>query len=358
MSRCEDYIEHISTAIDGELSPQQRAQLDAHLAQCPECRALMEELTRLHVGLASLPPAAPPQGLSETIMAAVGSSNVTAFPAKKPFHWKKWLSSAAVLALIVAAGWSWRTGSFGDASSADPMQTAPNGNTADQSTAAAASVPEIASTGDESVSIARAAEPAPMSISAPSDSTSPAESGSYTGTSNASDEPAAIQAKTAANPGEIPAEPDLEPVEESGMVPPRMFFAIAPSETEEQPVTASETDGQLPLMSAPPAADNRVEEPSSLMSAPPVTAEEAVTALANYIYEFVGDVELLSPPEGDAIVYAVNSPTGVSGSITLTGEDEALFFLEYRDSEGGETLRYTVDKADATVTWLGDGTED
>lgn len=380
MPRCEDYTEYISAAIDGELSPQQRAQLDDHLAQCPACRALMDDLAQLHAGLGALPLAEPPQGLNESIMAAVRDSNVTPFPAKKPLYWKKWLSSAAVLALIAAAGWSWRVGSSRGASSAVPLEAAPS-NTTEQSVDPDAAVPEVASaTGSESRE--RRTEPTVSPQPVLFDDTILAEGDSYS-SSNSLSEPAVPQAKAATAPSEAPAETALAPVEESGPVVPRMFSVQGIMATNEE--TGESSNGMddlgqpsdLPatfvLTSAPPPEQEppAAEEspapavrtavgdgPAPLMAAPPVTAEEAVTALANYIYEFVGNVELLPASEDDAVVYAVDSPTGVSGTIALTGEEESLFLLEYRDSEGGEALCYTVDKTDAKVTWLGEASAD
>ena len=41
---CDQALEAISAALDGELSAKERAQLEAHLAHCPSCAALFDEL--------------------------------------------------------------------------------------------------------------------------------------------------------------------------------------------------------------------------------------------------------------------------------------------------------------------------
>ena len=44
MRDCMDYIELISARLDGGLTAGQEAELNEHLAACPVCRALAEEL--------------------------------------------------------------------------------------------------------------------------------------------------------------------------------------------------------------------------------------------------------------------------------------------------------------------------
>ena len=85
MAYCDEFIELISASLDGALSPVQQEKLDAHLAQCPECRALLEELTSLHTAFSDLPPVAFPENLHERIMKAVAAEQVLPFapPEKK-----------------------------------------------------------------------------------------------------------------------------------------------------------------------------------------------------------------------------------------------------------------------------------
>ena len=103
MAYHDEYVERISAAIDGALSPAQQAELEAHLATCPHCQALYDDLNRIHQTLRALPTVAVPEGLSERIIAAVQADNVTPITVKKPaFQWKRWAATAAVLALILA----------------------------------------------------------------------------------------------------------------------------------------------------------------------------------------------------------------------------------------------------------------
>ena len=103
---CDKYIELISASLDGALSPAEAAELEAHLALCPSCRALARDLGAVHAAMASLPDAPPPPGLTDRIMTAVQADNVTPLPVRKrPSPWKRWAASAAVLALVLTGAW-------------------------------------------------------------------------------------------------------------------------------------------------------------------------------------------------------------------------------------------------------------
>ena len=51
---CEAALILISAALDGELTEAERQELEAHLAQCPECRALSEDMGVLSVALSDM----------------------------------------------------------------------------------------------------------------------------------------------------------------------------------------------------------------------------------------------------------------------------------------------------------------
>src|SRR5512138_204076 len=52
--RCRRSQDYISRAIDGELTERQRARLEKHLAACPGCRVLSEDLGRIVAGAGRL----------------------------------------------------------------------------------------------------------------------------------------------------------------------------------------------------------------------------------------------------------------------------------------------------------------
>ena len=63
---CNQALEYISAALDGELTAEEVAELDAHLADCPECQALAEEFGILSVALSDMEEVPPPD-LAEQI---------------------------------------------------------------------------------------------------------------------------------------------------------------------------------------------------------------------------------------------------------------------------------------------------
>lgn len=65
---CEEYTPLISARLDGELTPEEAARLDAHLAECPQCRILVRELKELKEILAQSEPVEVPEVLSKGVM--------------------------------------------------------------------------------------------------------------------------------------------------------------------------------------------------------------------------------------------------------------------------------------------------
>lgn len=101
--QCEQALELISAALDGELTPSQRTDLEAHLNECPSCAALFDELAG-HARLLRQLDCQPPEDLTERILSQLPDQ----FP-KKGFprvRWMRWGSLAACAALVVWAGFS------------------------------------------------------------------------------------------------------------------------------------------------------------------------------------------------------------------------------------------------------------
>lgn len=57
---CNQSLEWIQEKVDGTIGSIRRAQLDLHLNECAACRALLEDLQRIHDAAAALPALAPP----------------------------------------------------------------------------------------------------------------------------------------------------------------------------------------------------------------------------------------------------------------------------------------------------------
>lgn len=117
---CQQALEAVSAALDGELSQEEQAALTAHLAQCPECRELAEDFGVLSAILDEMEQAPPPE-LAQAVRAAVEQDNVTPIDAgknKRRFPFRRFAAAAALLVLCLGgAGLYYRSG-FG-ADSAD-----------------------------------------------------------------------------------------------------------------------------------------------------------------------------------------------------------------------------------------------
>ena len=72
MSGCREYRDDLSAHLDGALGPEARSALEAHLAQCPDCRRALEDLRATVARIRSLEPVEPPPWLEAKILARVG----------------------------------------------------------------------------------------------------------------------------------------------------------------------------------------------------------------------------------------------------------------------------------------------
>jgi hypothetical protein len=124
---CEQHLAWIQEKVDGTIGSIRGAQLDLHLDECANCRALLEDLQRIHDAAADLPVLAPPDRAwlqiagrlrqegrirsdeTGTRAAGTGGRRVAA-----------WLAVAA--ALVIAAGYA--VVRFGPSGAPAPAQTA------------------------------------------------------------------------------------------------------------------------------------------------------------------------------------------------------------------------------------------
>ena len=66
MKNCQDIQPELSAYVDGELTPPQRVEIEAHVASCPRCQRELAELKTLAAGMAALPRLQPaPRFLAE-----------------------------------------------------------------------------------------------------------------------------------------------------------------------------------------------------------------------------------------------------------------------------------------------------
>lgn len=113
---CEQALEAVSAALDGELTAKERVELEAHLSVCPACRALAEDFSLLNAALMENEHA-PPQMLAEQVMERIAGENkvVPISSGRRPGQ-RRWMGLAAALALVVCAGGLgvWQRGDHGD----------------------------------------------------------------------------------------------------------------------------------------------------------------------------------------------------------------------------------------------------
>lgn len=65
---CEKYLELLSARLDGVLTGEEERALEAHLAVCPECRALADHLAQLRDGFSGLEEREAPEGFAQEVM--------------------------------------------------------------------------------------------------------------------------------------------------------------------------------------------------------------------------------------------------------------------------------------------------
>ena len=102
---CEKALELMSARLDGQLAPEEAAELQAHLDACPECRRVMEAMEGLDEKLSQLREPAP-EGLKKGVLYRIDQASGKAKPPKR-----RWFGPgtaigavAAVLVLLVGLG--------------------------------------------------------------------------------------------------------------------------------------------------------------------------------------------------------------------------------------------------------------
>lgn len=102
---CAEHRALLSALLDGELTPDERARVQAHLGGCPECRALLAQYRAIGASVRALPSAHPPQRLTDAIYAAT----IDAAPRRMLFLTSRlgysMAAVAAVALMFVVAGY-------------------------------------------------------------------------------------------------------------------------------------------------------------------------------------------------------------------------------------------------------------
>lgn len=99
--QCEEYLSLLSAHLDGALTEQEEATLQAHLSRCAHCRAILEQLQEQQSALEQIPPM--PERVHAAAMQRVRASRRKGTP-------RRWLpavagaAAAAAMLTLVASG--------------------------------------------------------------------------------------------------------------------------------------------------------------------------------------------------------------------------------------------------------------
>lgn len=211
---CELALEALSAALDGELSPQETRELNAHLDQCPACRALSQELSALHDACGALE-VTPPLALKDQIMAHLPTQEpvkIVPIQPKKPVrHWQRWVAMAATFALVCMAAWQLPRFLFTKGPDASPENMVPDSvESAATAEGPAGSIAPFSEVGgaDTEASAQPAGGADSFNVTGYDGEESPVGSASYSGydTEEAPMVPAARSADVSGAPAEIPVQ--------------------------------------------------------------------------------------------------------------------------------------------------------
>ncbi|MBV8100355.1 MAG: anti-sigma factor, partial [Verrucomicrobia bacterium] len=103
MVNCEEADRFLDAYLDGELEPEKRAELEQHLASCPECKQKLDRLRRLREFFTASAPHYPaPPELKGKVLARLDVTRRSNFIAlvRRP-----WLYAAALLIVSLVLAW-------------------------------------------------------------------------------------------------------------------------------------------------------------------------------------------------------------------------------------------------------------
>ena len=105
MKYCENFAALLDPFVDGELSPGEMARVQAHLDECPACRAYVDDALAIRASFPDAEDTPVPDGFAESVMARIraeAASQAEAAPQKKTSRpWLKALASLAACCAIV-----------------------------------------------------------------------------------------------------------------------------------------------------------------------------------------------------------------------------------------------------------------
>lgn len=102
------WTDRLSEYFDGELAPNERTALEAHLGRCPACRETLDDLRRVVARAQALDDRAPATDLWAGIAGHIGVVSLPARRAQRPVSFTvPQLAAAAVVVALISAGAAW-----------------------------------------------------------------------------------------------------------------------------------------------------------------------------------------------------------------------------------------------------------
>ncbi|MBU5457804.1 anti-sigma factor [Oscillibacter sp. MSJ-31] len=103
MKKCEEFAPLLSAYFDGELTEEENAAVRAHLGECEDCRARLDEYAQLSGAMLALGDEDVPEGFTARVMDAVRAEKAAMPRMKKPSAWRRWMPMAACAAIVALA---------------------------------------------------------------------------------------------------------------------------------------------------------------------------------------------------------------------------------------------------------------
>ena len=103
MKKCEEFAPLLSAYFDGELTEEENAAVRAHLGECEDCRARLDEYAQLSGAMLALGEEDVPEGFTARVMDAVRAEKAAMPRMKKPSAWRRWMPMAACAAIVALA---------------------------------------------------------------------------------------------------------------------------------------------------------------------------------------------------------------------------------------------------------------
>lgn len=125
MKYCEEYAALLDLFVDGELPAEEMKRVRDHLAECPGCRAYVDDTLAIRAGFPEVEDTVVPEGFAQGVMERVRAASVRdekLVELRRRGIWR-WMGTAAALAACCALAILIRTGPAGENRPAAPAES-------------------------------------------------------------------------------------------------------------------------------------------------------------------------------------------------------------------------------------------